>query len=205
MIMRESLWTAHGGRASTESVRNTEAAMPQATGNHNQPGEATPEPLLQVATPAPVRSRPDGIWWAWHPLHGGSTTTTLAAALPGGAVFDQLPADVGWPGLPTVLVCRSHPSGLAAAQRWAAAHPPGTVHVAGLVIVADAPGRLPRSLESLGRLVSGGYPATWRIPWVRAWRLGEPPTPENTPKAAKQLLTDLAVLAGITTMEGPPS
>lgn len=175
---------------------------PASNGGHEVGTEGV-VPLRVAGETSPVPQRPEGIWWAWHPLHGGSTATTLATALPGGLVLDVLPVDAGWPALPVVLVCRSHHGGLAAAQQWAAAHPPGTVNVAGLVIVADAPGRLPHPLEALGRLVSGGYPATWRIPWVRDWRLGEPPTPENTPKAAKQLLTDLAVLAGITTMEGP--
>ena len=147
-------------------------------------------------------ARPPGAWWAWHPLHGGSTATTLATALPGGILLDQLPADAGWPALPVVLICRSHHGGLLAAQQWAATHPPATVNVAGLVIVADAPGKLPRPLNTLALLIAGGYPQTWRIPWVRAWRLGEPPTPANTPNAAKTLLSDLAVLA---TNEGNPS
>lgn len=150
-----------------------------------------------------VAVRPPGVWWLWHPLHGGTGITTLATALPGGMEITNLD-DPARPRLPVVVVTRGHHGGLVAAQRWAAAHPAGTITVAGLVIVAEAPGRTPRSLEALSRLVSGGYPQTWRIPWVPAWRLGQPPTPTNTPNAAKQLLTDLAVLAGITPMRGTP-
>lgn len=148
--------------------------------------------------------RPEGAWWAWHPLHGGSTASTLAAALPGGVELDELPLVAGYPGLHVVLVTRSHHAGLMAAQEWAATHPPGSVMLAGLVVVADAPGRVPRPLETLIRLVGGAYPAVWRVPWVPAWRLGEAPTPENTPATAKQLLIDLATLAGLTNERVPP-
>lgn len=164
------------------------------------------EPLVSMtdATPVPLHgagetpgvagpNRPPGVWWLWHPLCGGAGVSTLATALPGGMIVEDLEAE-DRPRLPVVVVTRGHHGGLVAAQRWAAARPAGTVAVAGLVVVADAPGRTPRPLEILGRLVIGGYPQTWRIPWVPAWRLGAAPTPENTPTAAKTLLRDLSLL-----------
>lgn len=146
----------------------------------------------------PALTRPAGCWWAWVGLHGGAGVTTLARAVPGGADFGRLPGEEGWPALPVVAVCRSHAGGLEAAQRWAAwAAEHGEVPVLGLVVTADAPGRLPRQLESMVRLISGGYPSLWRLPWVKAWRLGQPPTPANTPPAYRHLLKDLIVRADV--------
>jgi hypothetical protein len=54
--------------------------------------------------------------------------------------------------------------------------------VIGLVLVADAPGRLPKPLAELRHLVSGAYPHVWDVPWVEAWRQGDPPGARNTPK-----------------------
>jgi hypothetical protein len=65
------------------------------------------------------------------------------------------------------------------------------VQLLGLVAVADAPGRLPRPLRDLLRLVSGGVPRMWEMPWVESWRLGDPPTPSTLPPAYAQLAADL--------------
>jgi hypothetical protein len=79
-----------------------------------------------------------------------------------------------------------------AIREWAA----GDVEVLllGLVLIADAPGRLPSSLRQLAALVAGGVPAVWSLPWIEAWRVGEPPGPQNAPKAVRQLLEDLRVM-----------
>ena len=63
--------------------------------------------------------------------------------------------------------------------------------LAGLVLVADAPGKLPKPLAELAQLISGGYPRTWRVPYVEAWRLGEPPSAANTPKVVARIGQDL--------------
>ena len=156
----------------------------------------------RVAVPFPAR--PPGGGWAWYGVHGGAGVTTLAAAVPGGADLGGLPCQKGHPALPVVAVCRSHAGGLVAAQRWAAwasAHP-AAVNLLGLVVVADAPGRLPRSLESTIRLVQGGYPRLWRVPFVQMWRVGVAPSASNLPAAGRQLHQDLTARSGLSSTGG---
>jgi hypothetical protein len=96
-----------------------------------------------------------------------------------------------------VLIARSSGRGLRAAQaaatQWAAGLAPN-VEVLGLVIVADAPGRLPRPLRELAQLVSGGVPRTWTVPWVESWRLGEPVALDSAPREVRRLVDELTAL-----------
>jgi hypothetical protein len=62
------------------------------------------------------------------------------------------------------------------------------------VVVADMPGRLPRPLRELLDLVSGGWPRIWRIDWIEALRLGEPPTAIANERAVVNLRSDLLEL-----------
>ena len=95
-----------------------------------------------------------------------------------------------------VLVARTHAYGLRAAQsairEWAA----GDVEVLllGLVLLADAPGRLPHALRQLAGLIAGGVPAVWSLPWIEAWRVGELPAAHNAPKVVRRLLEDLRAM-----------
>jgi hypothetical protein len=77
-----------------------------------------------------------------------------------------------------VLVARTHEAGLraaqAAARQWASGALPAQVELIGLVLTADAPGKLPRQLHDLARLVSGGVPRTWEIRWHSELRLVQP-------------------------------
>lgn len=139
--------------------------------------------------------------------HGGSGESTLAALTPG-----WTPAGHAWPRVPDVtgpaqviLTARSSAHGLLSAQRaatqWAAGLVPD-VDVLGLVVVADAPGRLPRPLRDLAHVIGGGVARTWHVPWVEAWRLGEPsdrndpaaPGRGETPRAVRRLIDDLDAL-----------
>jgi hypothetical protein len=94
-----------------------------------------------------------------------------------------------------VLVARTHAAGLAAAQaaarQWAAGEVPERIELLGLVAVADAPGRLPRSLRELLDLVAGGVPRMWRLPWVEALRCGTPPTLARLPSCFTALSVEL--------------
>lgn len=162
-----------------------------------EPAPVTAPPPIGSPPEVDGRERPPGVWWAWVQLHGGTGLTTLSQALPGGADFLATPSDRHWPGLPAVGVCRSHSDGLDAAEswaRWTAAH---RVPVLGLIVVADAPGRLPRPLAALLRSLRARYPKLWRAPWVEAWRRGERPTPANTPPVYRRLLWDLHDRAGV--------
>lgn len=142
-----------------------------------------------------IYQRPGPPWW-FLGCHGGAGADTVHAAIPGGVNAGRY-----WP-IPTpphqariVLVTRSHASGLraaqAAAQQWVSGSLGGGVRLLGLAVVADAPGRLPRPLRDLLGLISGGLPRVWQLPWVEAWRLGDPPDPEQLPAAYARLAADL--------------
>lgn len=171
-----------------------------------------PEAPADERLERPAASRPAGAWWAWQPVHGGCGLSTLNRAVPGGYAFDPAgSAHERWPDLPVVAVCRSHHAGLTAGQDFARhVHLADGWSVIGLVVVADGPARLPKELDQLLRLVSGGYtvvPAdggerfgpgrVWRAGWVEAWRRGEPVDPTNTPESYRAILRDLAVTTGM--------
>ena len=92
-----------------------------------------------------------------------------------------------------VLVARTNARGLRAAQSAMREWQAGELGLAvvGLVLMADAPGRLPRALRDLARVLAGGVSRVWPFPWVPAWRVGETPTAVNSPKIAAALLEDL--------------
>ncbi|MCY9785693.1 hypothetical protein KIK06_17545 [Nocardiopsis sp. EMB25] len=143
---------------------------------------------------------PARLWWVG--VHGGAGERTLAALLEGSRA-----AVHAWPEVAisvtfrpqAVLVARTHARGLLAAQaaatEWASGY--SGVDLLGLVLIADAPGRLPRPLRDLAKLVSGGVPRVWNVPWIEAWRLGESPTLDAAPKPVRAMISDLADLAPI--------
>ncbi|MEU8131905.1 DUF6668 family protein [Streptodolium elevatio] len=171
--------------------------------------EHTPRPLRTQPPPSgavppptrgglPLRRRPDAHlapWW-WVGVHGGAGVGSLQACAPQSADGDRAwPVPEGQGTARVVLVCRSNFGGLRAAQsavrQWAAGVVPN-VAVLGLVVVADAPGRLPKPLRDLTTLVAGGVPLLWSVPWVEPWRLGHPPDPGNTPKAVVKLVAQIS-------------
>lgn len=169
--------------------------LPRATGPiAPQRGVPAPDRVDQL----PVYDRPltAPVWWLG--AHGGAGETTLASLVPG-----WWAAEHGWPrhaddtSARVVLVARTNMRGLRAAQaaatQWAAGLVPH-VEVLGLVLVADAPGRLPRPLRDFAQLVSGGVPRTWTVPWVEAWRLGEPPALSAAPRDVRRLVDDLSAV-----------
>lgn len=132
------------------------------------------------------------VWWLG--VHGGAGESTLETLFVGSRACDHL-----WPvgpiGAPTrvVLVARTNAHGLRAVQTAVrdASERELAVSIRGLVLMADAPGRLPRQLRELAELVAGAASPVWRFPWVPAWRLGEPPSGANAPCEAAQLLEQL--------------
>lgn len=135
--------------------------------------------------------------------HGGAGETTLARLIPGAR-----PGGRAWPvhdftGHPpadaapwVLLVARTHLAGLTAAQQavaaWAARDTP-PVFLVGLVLSADAPGKLPRPLAQLAAVIGGGVPAVWQLPWQETWRFDPQPPPR--PRALSPLLGHLQALS----------
>jgi hypothetical protein len=133
------------------------------------------------------------MWWVG--AHGGAGESTLEQLLEGSRANGH-----AWPHAderttlpPVIVLARTNARGMRAAQlmamEWAAGSVPVQLH--GLVLIADAPGRPPKPLRDFAQVVAGGFPRLWRLPWVEAWRLGEPVSPETTPKAISDLLAEL--------------
>ncbi|WP_128381803.1 DUF6668 family protein [Streptomyces cavernae] len=131
-----------------------------------------------VVAPAPHRVEPPRLVatarrFAWVAVHGGAGTTTLAT------VFGGLDAGRGWPrperGEPesVLLVARTHATGLDAVSHTLDVFrrgdaPPG-LDLNAVVLVADAPGRLPRPLVQHIEVITSVVDV-YRVPWVNAWR-----------------------------------
>lgn len=133
----------------------TESAVRPPTGPvAPQRGVPSPDRADQLASYD--QAQPADLWWLG--VHGGAGESSLAALVP-----EWRAADHGWPRPPgsaparVVLTARSNMRGLRAAQtaatQWASGIVPH-VEVLGLVIVSDAPGRLPRPLREFAQLVS---------------------------------------------------
>jgi len=141
------------------------------------------------------------LWWIG--VHGGAGESTLEQLLEGSrAACHAWPIDAR-PGAiaPRVmLVARTNARGLRAAQlaatEWASGDVP--VHLEGLVLLADAPGRLPKPLRQFVRLVAGGVPRVWELPWVEAWRVGEPVSEDTAPRSLTHLLEQLRSMSPVS-------
>ena len=112
--------------------------------------------------------------YSWVGTHGGAGVTTLAV------VYGGHDCGRDWPGpgdpASVLLVARTHASGLAALLRALEVFrlgeaPPG-LDLDGVVLVADAPGRLPKPLDKQVRLIESIIDV-YRVPWVPDWRLGD--------------------------------
>ncbi len=155
------------------------------------PQRGIPAPAAQL----PIVDRVPLAGLCWLGVHGGAGETSLAHLVPGWpAAGHAWPRTASHTPTRVVLVARSSMSGLRAAQaaatQWAAGLVPN-VEVLGLVIVADAPGRLPRPLRDFAQLVRGGVPRTWSVPWIESWRLGEPLALADAPREVRRLIADL--------------
>lgn len=149
------------------------------------------EPFLGTVEVGVSEAAQVAVWWVG--VHGGAGESTLETLFAGScATAHRWPTCAGC-RLPVVLVARTHAGGLRAVQVAMREHVECShaARVLGLVLIADAPGRLPRPLRDLLRVVAGGVPAVWSLPFVNAWRLGELPTRSNSPKQAGQLRDEL--------------
>ena len=133
------------------------------------------------------------VWWVG--VHGGAGESTLEQLLEGSRANGHAwpDAEQGTTPPPVILVARTHAHGLRQAQlaatEWASGNVAVQLH--GLVLVADAPRRLPKPLRDFAHVVGGGVPQVWRVPWVEAWRRGEPVSPQTAPKALTDVLAEL--------------
>ncbi|MFE1400358.1 DUF6668 family protein [Nocardiopsis dassonvillei] len=137
------------------------------------------------------------MWWLG--VHGGAGERTMAALIQDSRTVGHAWPVVATPNVPAprvVLVARTHARGLlalqAAATEWASGQT--GVDLLGAVLIADAPGRLPRPLRDLMSLVSGGVPRTWHVPWMEPWRRGETVTATDVPKPVRTLVTEISDL-----------
>ena len=177
------------------------SGLPARTTGPTGPQRGIPAPDRADQLPTVEFRAPADLWWVG--VHGGSGESSLAQLVPGwrgtGHAWPAAPSDRGRGRGRSVLVARSNVRGLRAAQaaatQWAAGLVPG-VDLVGLVVVADAPGRLPRPLRDLHQLVAGGVPRTWTVPWIDSWRLGEAVTLDTAPREVRRLVDDLRVLLG---------
>lgn len=105
--------------------------------------------------------------------HGGAGASTWAQILEVGDAGTAWPQHVNpTRALSIVVCCRSTAAGLRAAQdvgiEWASGALPG--QLVGLVVGADAPGRLPRELRDQLQITSGAFPRYTFVPWQAHWR-----------------------------------
>lgn len=143
-------------------------------------------------------------WWLG--VHGGAGESSLARL-----DKNTLAAEHHWPHTTiesiVVLVARSNMQGLRAAQRaateWASGSLPN-IQVAGLVVIADAPGRPPKEIRDFTHIVGGGVPHMWHVPWIEAWRLGHEVPYEKLPKDLRTVLKQVRIAATSATT-GPPA
>lgn len=114
--------------------------------------------------------------FSWVATHGGAGASTLAT------VFGGHDAGRDWPrpdrGDPAsvLLVGRTHAAGLDAVSHTLDIFrrgdaPPG-LDLDAIVLVADAPGRLPRQLTQRVKVINSVIDV-YRVPWMPAWRTGD--------------------------------
>ena len=207
MTERNQVVTAPPVTALSLSVEADPFVWPRGGPTAPQPGVPSPDAVDRLPRRA-LPGRP-ALWWVG--AHGGAGESTLAALLAGtraaGHVW-PLPGEGDAPGgTPVVLVARTNMRGLRCAQLAAADWASGGLphlRLLGLVMVADAPGRLPKPLKDFARVVAGGVPKVWHLPWVEDWRLGEHPSAQTSPRPVRRLLSDLtASVPTIAAHRGP--
>ncbi|MER8224137.1 DUF6668 family protein [Streptomyces sp. NPDC094143] len=149
-----------------------------------RPPVAGPDP----GGPEPAHDHAAARRFSWVGTHGGAGVSTLAA------VYGGHDSGRAWPGAgapPSVLlVARTHAAGLdtvaGAVEAFRRGQAPPELDLDAVVLVADAPGRLPRPLaqrvKSLESVID-----VYRVPWVPAWRLGELGRPPRETAALARL------------------
>ncbi|MEV7078810.1 DUF6668 family protein [Streptomyces sp. NPDC093516] len=149
-----------------------------------RPPVAAPGP----GVPEPAHDRAAARRFSWVGTHGGAGVSTLAAVYGGHDSGRAWPAAGAPPSV--LLVARTHAAGLdtvaGAVETFRRGQAPPELDLDAVVLVADAPGRLPRPLaqrvKSLESVID-----VYRVPWVPAWRLGELGRPPRETAALARL------------------
>ncbi|MEU9344692.1 DUF6668 family protein [Streptomyces sp. NPDC048278] len=159
-------------------------AVPDPAASWNAPPEAEP----------PRSGRRAQRTVCWVKAHGGAGASTLAG------LFGGMDAGSRWPdpaaGEPSrlMVVGRTNADGLQAVAQvlnsLREGRAPEGLNLLSLVLVADAPGRLPFSLARRLRIIASVAPVQW-VPWVPAWRVG------GRPKTLPREFSALADLIGV--------
>jgi len=207
-------WLTAAKRAAEAATHQTQSSPEHYGPDRTEaPEPSEPPPLTGASRPQagvvpldagdglPVRVvRPTATLWLVG-AHGGAGESSLAGMVDGWEATEHAwpaPAEVDQV-CPCVLVARTHAYGLRSAQaalrQWASGALDDHTRLLGLVLVPDAPGRLPRPLRDLAAHVAGGAPRTWQFSWLEPWRTGEQLGLEDLPRPARQVLADLTNLS----------
>ncbi|MBQ1027863.1 hypothetical protein [Micromonospora sp. C95] len=130
----------------------------------------------------------DGVGWIG--AHGGAGATTLTRLLGGTDIGCRWPDPALAEPAQVMLVGRTNLDGLRAVSRALHAmregrHPAG-MRLLGVVLIADAPGRLPSPLLGRIRLLRSIAPVH-RLPWIPSYRVGA--EPKRPPRQLSRLST----------------
>lgn len=134
--------------------------------------------------------------------HGGAGVSCLLRA--GLKAAGGVDARRTWPAWGRVLlVARTSTGGLESARDAARQHAAGAagleVDLVGLVLIADAPGRLPSRVAAFADLVCGAFDRVWLLPWLPEWRLAGATEPLPAHSEVARLSKDLRALTGART------
>lgn len=166
-------------------------APPEVGGEPDARGARHPQAGLPVVDavdrlPRCVPDRP-GPWVIG--AHGGAGESTLASWLGWSA------AGHAWPVLEVgdrqrgVIVARTSARGLEAARHAVTDWASGAVDfdLVGLVLMGDAPGKLPDTLRAQVRQLSGAAPVTWVVKYLPSLRTAATPDPTAPAGATRSL------------------
>lgn len=203
-------WLQAGRVAAARHAAQQPAAPAEPAGRH----EVSPRPAPPAPADTTSGSTAAGSLWLLG-AHGGAGVSTLAGLDDG-----WIDAGRAWPARSgpgrsaVVIVARTHARGLLAARSLLAeraageavspAAAPAAAEVLGLVLVADAPGRLPKPLRQLVDHVSGAAAHVWHLGWLPELRFVAGETASNSadsgadeqlPRELQRLVDDLTAAA----------
>jgi hypothetical protein len=140
----------------------------------DRPAEQSRGQSKRPRTAARGRSREDV---GWVKAHGGSGATSLVEALGGVDVGARWPEPARGEPYRVVLVGRTSARGLRSVSRALGelndGNAPQGLELLAVVLVADAPGRLPIGLLRRIRVLRS-VARVHRVPWIPAWRTDSP-------------------------------